>query len=279
MLSQPARQLALCTVACLGVSLSAIMGVPAQAQDQTVPVSVAEYESVLEEITARRSNLALREYYLTQQQAEIASLTQRIEAAQNNDASEELIPLVRTMVAELEKEMVDGLPFRIERRFGLLDSLREDLQGDGLLASDIYRRAMELIGTEVEYGLQVGSYTGNNPINPGTRFAACEQNVESAECDLSDEQEQALESGAVLFDLRDQIYDGNFIHYGRMALLYLERDSSEGYRYNEDTKEWDALSNSELLGLRQNVRIARGESAISTMTAPIRKGERAADAS
>ncbi|MEM9600837.1 MAG: DUF3450 family protein, partial [Pseudomonadota bacterium] len=218
MLSQPARRLALCAAACLGVSLTAVMANVAQAQDQTNATPVVEYESLLEEIAARQSNLAIREFYLTQQDAEIAKLQTQIEAAGENDASAEIIPMVRNMVAELEKEMVADLPFRVERRFALLDTLRENLQGEGQVASDVYRRAMELISMEVGYGLQVGSYTGNNPVNPGTRFAACEQDVESPDCDLSDEQTRALEGGAELFDLRDQIYDGNYIHYGRMAL-------------------------------------------------------------
>lgn len=272
-----ARQLALCTAACLGLSLTAIL--PATAQAQQSPATLAEYESAINEISSREATLAIRRFYLSQQQAEIDKLTAEIQAASERDASQDLMPLVRNMVAELEKEMNADLPIDQARRFALLDDLRDDMQAEDVLVFEVYRRAMDLIGDEVTYGLQVGSYIGNNPINPGTRYAACEADQESVECALSDDQKNALKNGAELFDLRDQIADGNYIHYGRMALLYLERDSSEGYRYNETSGEWDRLSNSELLGLRQNVRIARGESAISTMVAPIRVGSGAADAS
>ncbi|MGB6317909.1 MAG: DUF3450 family protein [Litorimonas sp.] len=253
------------------------------AQDASTPdvSAVDQYTQVLEEIANRRTTLLQREFYLQQQQAEIDALSAQIATAGEADASEELLPLVREMVAEIEKRMVSDLPFRVERRFALLDDLRDDLQNDNVLIADTYRRAMELYIQEVTYGYQVGSYQGLNPIadRAGRRYAACEADVDSAACDLSDEQRRALNGGAELEDLREQIYDGNYIHYGRMALLYLERDSSEGYRYNEASQQWDELTNSELLGLRQNVRIARGESAIGTMVAPIRVGEAGADAS
>lgn len=275
-----ARQFALSAAACLGAVFSAA---PAMAQDASTPdvSAVDQYTQVLEEIANRRTTLLQREFYLQQQQAEIDALSAQIATAGEADASEELLPLVREMVAEIEKRMVSDLPFRVERRFALLDDLRDDLQNDNVLIADTYRRAMELYIQEVTYGYQVGSYQGLNPIadRAGRRYAACEADVDSAACDLSDEQRRALNGGAELEDLREQIYDGNYIHYGRMALLYLERDSSEGYRYNEASQQWDELTNSELLGLRQNVRIARGESAIGTMVAPIRVGEAGADAS
>lgn len=279
MLTLTARQYALSASVCLGVALCSGVGV-VQAQDSST-VSVDEYRLVLQEIADRRTNIAQREFYIQQQQQEIDGLSARIEQATQADASEELLPIVREMVAEIEKIMVSDLPFRVERRFALLDDLRADLQNDNVVVSDVYRRAMEIYGEEANYGLQVGSYTGLNPITErqGRRYRACLENVDSATCDLNKEQRQALDAGAGIEDLEAQLYDGNYIHFGRLSLLYLERDSSEGYRYNEVTSAWDPLSNSELLGLRQNVRIARGESAISTMTAPIRVGEAGADAS
>jgi hypothetical protein len=236
---------------------------------------------VLQEIADRRTTLAQREFYVAQQQAQIDALNEQLTAAGEADASAELLPIVQEMVAELERVMVSDLPFRVERRFALLDDLRADIQAENPAIADAFRRAMELYGQEVTYGYQVGSYTGQNPITErqGRRFAACEQDIDSPVCDISTEQRRALTGGAELSDLREQLYDGNYIHYGRMALLYLERDSSEGYRYNPASSEWEQLSNADLLGLRQNVRIARGESAIGTMTAPIVVGEAGADAS
>ena len=275
------RQFALSKVACLGVALCVgLMSGSALAQDDTAS-SVDQYRLVLQEISDRRVNLAQREFYIQQQQEEIASLSSRVEAASGSSASEELLPIVRNMVSEMEKVMVSDLPFRVERRFALLDDLRADLQAEDVSVFDVYRRAMDIYSQELGYGLQVSSYTGLNPKPDlqGRRYQACLADTASAACDLNKEQAKALRNGAEIEDLEEQIYDGNYIHFGRLALLYLERDSSEGYRYNQTTNEWDELSGSELLGLRQNVRIARGESAIGTMSAPIRVGAAGADAS
>lgn len=275
------RQFALSKAACLGVAVCVgLMAGPALAQDDTAS-SVDQYKMLLQEISDRRMNLAQREFYIQQQSEEIETLTARIAEKSDVTAREELLPVVREMVAEIEKVMVSDLPFRIERRFALLDDLRADLQAEDVSVFDVYRRAMEIYGQEVNYGLQVGSYQGLNPIadRQRRRFKACQADTQSATCDLNKEQQSALRNGAEIEDLEEQLYDGNYIHFGRLALLYLERDSSEGYRYNQTSSQWDALSNSELLGLRQNVRIARGESAIGTMTAPIRVGEAGTDAS
>lgn len=275
------RQFAVSRAACLGVAVCVgLLAGPALAQDDATP-AVDQYKMVLQEIADRRTNLAQREFYIQQQNEQIQALSTRILEKSEVTARDEILPLVREMVAEMEKLMVSDLPFRVERRFALLDDLREDLQAEDVSVFDVYRRAMEIYGQEVNYGLQVSSYQGLNPIaeRQGQRYKACVADKESAVCDLNDEQRSALKNGAELEDLESQFYDGNYIHFGRLALLYLERDSSEGYRYNQTTKSWDEMSNTELLGLRQNVRIARGESAIGTMSAPIAIGVAGADAS
>ena len=276
MLSRIVRRPISNTAMALACLISSVAASPmALAQD----TGVEQYQATLEEITNRQMTLRQREFYLRQQQAQIEALEADVAEAQAVEPRELLLPIVRNMVAEIEKVMVADLPIRVERRFALLDDLRSDLQSDDVAIGDAYRRAMELYGLEVAMGLQVGAYTGLNPVEPGTRYAACLEDVDSAKCALSDELRQALETGAELDDLRDEIYDGNYLHFGRMALMFLERDYSVGYRYNEETESWDVLPGSALLGLRQNVRIANGDSAISTMTAPIRVGSSAADAS
>lgn len=250
-----------------------MMSTTALAQDGDL---VAQYEATLEQIKNTQVNLTRQEFYLEQQSEQIESLEAAVADAEAADPRAQLMPIVQEMVAELERFMVADLPFNVQRRFALLDDLRADLQQDDVLLSDAYRRAMEIYGLEVEAGLQVGTYTGQHPVNAGVRYQACVEDTRSEKCDLSAEQAAALENGADITDLRDEIYDGNYIHFGRLNLMYLERDSSEGYRYNEETSAWDPVPNSELLSLRQNVRIARGDSAISTMTTPIRVNKSAA---
>ena len=254
----------------VGASLCILAG-PAAAQDAD---AVAQYSALLQQIADVNTSIAQQEFYVAQQEAEIARLQQALATANAEGGQPELLPMLRNMVGELEEVMVEDLPIRVERRFALLDDLREDISSDDASAYDGFRRAMDLIGDEVELGLSVGSYSGNNPVNPGQRFAACQADPNSARCDLSKDQQASLTRGATVEDFNQlsQLPDGNYIHYGRMALLYLERDSSEGYRYDANSKSWQPVRANELLSLRQNVRIARGESAIATMTFPMEIG-------
>lgn len=259
---------------CAGAALCAISA-PAFAQDGAAD----EYAALLQQIADLNTTTTQREFYASQQDAEIEALTAAVEAASDEESQVELLPMLRNMVAQLEEVMVEDLPINVERRFALLDDLREDISSDEASAYEGFRRALDLIGDEAELGLSVSYYLGNNPVDPGGRFAACQADPLGAVCDLSDDQKVGLENGAAVEDFNQlgQLPDGNYIHYGRLALLYLERDSSVGYRYNAASKQWDRISNSELLSLRQDVRIARGESAISTMSVPIEVGARSAD--
>ncbi len=273
----------------LGLTASAILlcsvAVPAQAQDRT-----EEYRALLQEVSDRTNNVTQRQFYLSQQEAQIANLRERIAEAKASDARAELRPILDNMVEGLDEVMTSDLPFAIEERFALLDDLRNDLRAPDASITDGFRRALDLYAAETELGLSVGSYTGNNPVNAGGRYQACLADPMSAVCSLSEDQVKQVKSvedrpGVDATDVIEdfnrsgQLPDGNYIHYGRLALFYLERDSSVGYRYNLGSKSWDKVNNSDLLGLRQNVRIARGESAVSTMTVPIQVGERGADAS
>ncbi len=266
------------SVATLAVSVAlCAVSVPAIAQD--AGEATAEYAALLQQIADLNATTTQRQFYLSQQAKEIESLNAAIDAAGESGNQVELLPMVRRMVAQLEEVMVEDLPIDVERRFALLDDLRTDIQSDEASAYEGVRRALDLMSSEAELGLSVDFYLGNNPVNPGGRFAACQSDPESSQCDLSKDQSEALKNGAVVEDFNQlgQLPDGNYIHYGRLALLYLERDSSEGYRYNAASKQWDPISNTELLSLRQDVRIARGESAISTMSVPIQIGASSAD--
>ena len=272
----------------LGAALLCGAAVPAAAQDAAD--RTAEFSALLQEVSDRTNGVTQQQFYLSQQQAQIESLRARIAEARRSDAQAELRPILNNMIAGLDRVMTSDLPFAVEQRFALLDDLRDDMRSLDASIPDGFRRALDLYAAEVELGLSVGSYTGNNPVEPGGRYQACLADPMSARCALSDEQKDQLASvenrpGVDATDViedfngSNQLPDGNYIHYGRLALFYLERDSSVGYRYDLDNKAWEPISNSDLLGLRQNVRIARGESAVSTMTVPIQVGERGADAS
>jgi len=256
-------RIALCASLLIGTGISSIV---AQAQNAD---REAKYSALLQQIADTKLVIAQKEAYLASQQSQIDSLRSQLKTVP--DVKQSVRPIVGQMVAEIEKVINSDVPFLPEERFARLDDLKADLSDASIGESVIYRKAITLYDIETNYGNSVGSYTGINPVNPKGRLKACQESLTSTACAFTEDLQGALAAGATLEDLAREgdLNDGNFIYFGRLALLYLEVDSSEGYRYDKASKTWEELSQGEILGVRRSVRIARGESAAGVVTAPI----------
>jgi len=149
------------------------------------------------------------------------------------------------MAAAIESEIYSDYPFKIEERLIRLDKFRETIADPEATPGQKMRQALNIYDIEVSYGNSVASYAGNNPVKPGVRYAACQEDQESRGCGLT------------------------YLHYGRLSFVYLEFDSSEAWRYDLDGKNWVELSGSDVLDVRRAVRIARGQSAPGVLSAPV----------
>jgi len=229
----------------------------------------AQYSALLQQIADTKMVIAQKEAYLGSQQSQIDSLKSQIEVIPG--VKESVRPIVTQMAAEIEKVIKSDLPFLAEERLNRLEDLKADLADPTIGESVLYRKAMTLYDVETNYGNTVGSYTGNNPVNARSRLRACEANLGSTACAFTEDLTEALEAGATLEKLANEgsLNDGNYIHFGRLAFLYLQVDSSEGFRYDQDNQSWEPLTSGEILGVRRSVRIARGESAAGVLTAPV----------
>ena len=274
-ISKAARKL-LMAGAALGL-VTGGLAVTATAQDNSQENAVqasdpAEtYSRLLQHIADLQVSTDQRRLYLNQQEEEIAALEQQIATLDATKAS--VRPLVVEMAAEAEKEMVKDIPFKIVQRFARLDRLKEDLAEEGAPISSLFRQAMNLYELEVISGNSIEAYGGEHPTNPGTRLAACDEDLNSNACDLPDEIREELPQDATRIerpDLRDSINDGAYVHFGRLSLIYLQHDSSEAWRWDQPTEAWVEMSGSDVLDARRAVRIARGESAPGVILSPIR---------
>lgn len=229
----------------------------------------AQYSSVLQQIANKKLAIAQRQAYLATQQSQIDSLKSQIESVPA--IKESIRPMVIEMTAEMEKAINTDLPFRDQERTGRLEDLKIDISDATVGESVIFRKAITMYDIETNYGNSVGTYTGPNPVKPGGRLEACEKDLRSVSCAFTDDLSAAMAGGAKLEDLvkEGSLYDGNYIHFGRLAFLYLEVDSSEGYRYNKASRAWEEVSSGEIIGLRRAVRVARGESAAGVVKAPV----------
>jgi hypothetical protein len=254
-----------------GLALTAIAQDTSQSDAVQANDPAATYSRLLQHIDDLQMSTDRQSLYLKSQEAEIASLRQQLASLEETKAS--VRPLIVKAVADVEKEMVKDVPFKIVERFARLDRLKDDLANEGAPITSLFRQAINLYDMEVQSGNSIEAYDGDHPVNPGTRLAACDEDINSESCDLPKEIREALPKDATKVervDFRDSLKDGAYVHFGRLSLIYLQHDSSEAWRWDQPTEAWVQLSGSEVLDARRAVRIARGESAPGVILSPIR---------
>ena len=253
---------------CVGLLATSQLVMTSVAHAQDADAKVAEYASLLTQIQDLKLATAQREVMLERQSAKIDALKAQVAQAPETGAS--VRDIVTKMTAEIEKQIEMDLPFRRVERYNRLDRLRTALGDPESRDSDLFRQAITIYDIETNYGNSVSAYPGDNPVNPGARFAACQADVESAKCALTKDQKAALKGGATLENIKSGLMDGSFVHFGRMSFIYLDLDSREGFRWSKEANGWEPLSSGDILKARKSVRIARGESAPGVVTAPIK---------
>ena len=264
------RKLCVVSAAMLFSGLGVASVATAQSNDKA-----DKYVSVLNRIADTKLSIAQKEAYVANQKAQIESLRAQIK---NIGSTKKAIgPMLPKMVAAIENEMNSDFPFKEAERFNRLADV-QDVVGDPKAAiGEKMRKVLNIYDIETGYGNSVSAYAGDHPSNPGTRYAACEANELSADCGLSTDLLKQMgyrdgvkvSQGATVSDLKESIKDGSYLHYGRLAFIYVQHDSSEAWRYDKEQKAWVQLSGADVLNARRSVRIAKGESAPGVITAPI----------
>ena len=247
---------ALLTGVAFGVSM------PAAAQ-----TAEENYASLLQQIENKRLTITQREAYIATQEAEMESLKQQIKDSKGTIATIE--PMFQKMVAAIDGEINKDIPFLKGVRFQRLDKLKADINDPTRRPGEKMRSALMIYDIEVEYGKTLEAYGGNHPVTPGTRQAACEADLASAGCALDEALADKVEAGATYRDIRNEIFDGEYLRYGRLALAYQHYDGSVTMRYDPATSEWVELSSAQALEVERGLRTARGEAAPSVVNVPV----------
>lgn len=235
-----------------------------------------KYAALLQQISDVKIATAQKEVFVSTQKQKIENIKAQIAGIPATKATVE--PLLKKMAASIEDEIKKDYPFRIGERYERLDDFRATLEDPEATPGQKMRKALNIYNIEVGYGNSVGAYVGDNPKTPGTRFTACEADESSKACGLTDDHKKKMgydedgnrgEGGATVKDLKEELKDGVYLHYGRLALVYLEFDSSQAWRYDKEAKDWTQLAGADVLEVRRAVRIARGQSAPGVLAAPI----------
>gem|GEM_PF-3430247 len=254
----------------IGSAVALMMGgaaLPVQAQDAT-----AEYAALLREIDNAKMNLARKEVLIESQKEEIADLRGKIQ--QVPEVAAALAPMLTKFSAQLEAEMDKDVPFSQGERYERLQRMRETIKDPNSKLAAKFSRVMQVVNIETNYGYELSAYESSHPTDPGRRFRACQESVESAACVLSKDMVQDMQGGATLSDIESRINDGFYVRYGRMSLAYVDTGTSDVMVYDpngEGDTKWRAARGSEVTGISRNLRVARGEAAPDVLTAPVVK--------
>lgn len=247
----------------IAASLCAV-SLPALAQSSGAE---AEYAGVLASIENAQLNITQRQAYIATQEQTIASLNQQIKDSKGTIATIE--PMFSKMVTAIEGEINKDIPFLSGIRFQRLDKLKTDVADATRSPGEKMRSALMIYDIEVGYGQSLEAYGGQSPISPGGRLTACEADINGANCNLEKGLTEKLEAGATLRDIRNEVFDGSYLRYGRLALAYQQFDGSVTMRYDASTKEWVELNSGQALEVERGLRTARGEAAPNVVNAPV----------
>ena len=163
------------------------------------------------------------------QQAEIASIQQQLVDIETTNR--EVQPLMQKMVETLEQFVALDVPFFLEERTTRVQNLKDLMARADVAISEKYRRLLEAYQIELEYGRVLEAYEGTF-----TR----------------DGQQMTVE----------------FVHLGRIALLYRTLDGGE-------TGYWDAAQRTWVVDagyardIEEAIRIARQEGPPDLLMVPV----------
>ena len=268
------RARAACIVAGLAV-VASFGNLPAAAQDAEAASAAdasEEYARILQQIADTRIGIARQELLVQRQQAQIQSLQGQIASVPQIGAA--LPAVLSRFSAGLEAVLENDPPFLLNERFERYGRMEELFGEEDAKLAEKVSRALQVAGIEATYGYEISAYPGDHPLDPRRRYNACEADLGSDACALTEELQADLDGGAALPQLDTQILDGDYIRYGRLSLAYVDLGTDDVLVYDPtvaDGEPWREARGSEVSGIRRNLRIARGEAAPDMVEAPVVK--------
>lgn len=246
-----------CVLTAAVTASSLMISVPAMAQDRA-----AQFSNVLQQIESQKILIAHKEALLASQAEQISFLRSQIAAAPEISASVDEI--VDKIAEQAENAVNSDIPFLRDERLARVDKLKSNIADDSLPIIQKYRQALQLLKIEVDYGFGVESYSGERPLN----FDAGETPIMIGTLDEKGEPLTGADGAPVV---GPEI--GDFVRYGRMALVYLDQRGLSARRYDTQSKSWVDVKDGDLNDIRRAVRVAKSESAPAVLGAPVYKSD------
>ena len=257
----------------LAAALAVAPAAVAQSTNAAGETPTEEYARILQQIQDAELAIARQEVLLASQEREIASL--RTQIADLPTITAALPAVLNRFSAQLEQAVEADPPFLLGERYERLNRMQELLGSEDAKLAEKVARALQVANIETNYGFEIASYEGDHPLDSRRRYKACEEDLESRACAITDDLRDDLAGGASLPQLDTEILDGDYVRYGRLSLAYVDKGTDDVLVYSstptEDGQNWRNARGSEVSDIRRNLRIARGEAAPDMVQAPVVK--------
>ncbi len=208
-----------------------------QQTQQSVEKWQADRSSLTAQFDALQSETANLQSYRDALQRRLENTRKRLAAKQQQLAEiekidEEIAPFLDELLAQLRQVVGSGVPFLAEERSKRLSRMEEMMDDPNVSISERYRRLMEALQIEAEYGFTTEVY-GEEIDSP---------------------------SGKVQVEV---------FRLGRLNLFYLSLDGRSCGFYDEATGQWQALDDSWLREISAAIAMARKEKPVDFVSLPI----------
>lgn len=206
--------------------------------DQTDSL-LQSYKQVNKEIEGLRVYNAQLESRIQNQLDRIASIDEAM--SQVTVIQRQITPLLVKMLSGLENFVALDVPFLVDERQARLEMLRANMDKSNQTVAENFRQVLEAYKIENEYGRKIEAYEASIDFN-------------------GDGNERKVD----------------IFRVGRIALLYKTEDGKEVGRWNNESREWEALDAGDWAGnVNTGIRIARNQAVKDILQLPISAPEAA----
>lgn len=200
-----------------------------ESADDAADSAARDYRAVLQQIDNMKLFVDQQDIYLRGQAADIKSLNRQLGSVEA--VKRGMVPMMLLMAAKIEDSVNADMPFKMLERQARLDRMKDALSDPSVTPTEQYRQVLAVFKNEVAYGQGLDSYEGPHPARAGVKV--------------------------------------DYLMYGRLALIYMTKDEADIGYFDMETKTWKPVDTSQVLNIRQAIRIANGEAAAQIVKAPM----------
>ncbi len=226
------------------------------ASAQSAAANEQAYHILLQQITDKKISIAHQEVFVDHVKAEIDALNAQLDGL--GETKDAVLPMIEKMVAGIGREIAADFPFKKDERLARFQRLKNLVEDEKVSVGEKYRNALNVYKIEVNYGQSLEAYKGNHPVSPTIR--------------QGDDRYEKEEDGSLKINektgLPIELFDGDYLRYGRTALVYLGLDGADPLRYDLEQGEWVSVKGADA-NVRRAIRISYGEVAPGVVMAPV----------